>query len=306
MPEPLAYLNGQVVPQSQLSISVSDAGFVFGATATEFVRTFHGQLFRLDDHIERFRQSCELCRIPMAPSDGALKTAAEKLVEHNIALGTESKTPSVAQELALVMFATPGPLLHFGGPAAGPTLAMHTLPLLLDRYQRLFTDGARLIVPAIRNITSVDPRAKMRSRMHWWIAEQQAKDIDPQAWALLLDADGFITETAAANVLIVGKGMVLSPPLNSILNGITLRVVKDLCRHFGIPFAERPFTLTECQAADEVFLTGTAFGLAGVQSIDGAKLACPGPVMLRLQSAFYELVGLDIGLQFAGSSSYSR
>src|SRR5262245_12815895 len=102
MPELLAYLNGQFVPLAQLAIPVSDAGFVFGATATDFVRTFRGKLFRLSDHIERFRQSCELCRIPLTATDGELTAAAAKLVESN---GRSS-----AGELALILFATPGPL----------------------------------------------------------------------------------------------------------------------------------------------------------------------------------------------------
>src|SRR5262245_35040851 len=100
MPDPLAYLNGQFVRQATLSIHISDAGYFFGATATDFVRTFRGRLFRLDDHIERFRQSCELCRIPMTTSNADLKAAAERLVESNWRSSTA--------ELALIMFATPG------------------------------------------------------------------------------------------------------------------------------------------------------------------------------------------------------
>jgi branched-subunit amino acid aminotransferase/4-amino-4-deoxychorismate lyase len=176
---------------------------------------------------------------------------------------------------------------------------MHTFPLLFERYRRLFTDGARLVVPAIRNISAIDPRAKMRSRLHWWIAEQQVKEIDPLAWALLLDADGYITETAAANVLIVQSGSVLSPPRDSILHGVSLRVVEELCGRLGIPFVQRQATLADCRDADELFLTGTAFGLAGVSAIDGHAIAWPGPITMRLLAAFSDLAGLNIADQFA-------
>src|SRR5262245_32701978 len=93
MPEPLAYLNGQILPLAQLAIPVADAGFVFGATATDFVRTFHGKLFRLNDHIERFLQSCELCRIPMSASAGELEAAAVRLVEENLQLTAAAPSP---------------------------------------------------------------------------------------------------------------------------------------------------------------------------------------------------------------------
>jgi branched-subunit amino acid aminotransferase/4-amino-4-deoxychorismate lyase len=52
--------------------------------------------------------------------------------------------------------------------------------------------------------------------------------------------------------------------------------------------------LVECQAADEAFLTGTAFGIAGVKSIDGVEVGWPGPLTCQLQAALSELVGLDI------------
>ena len=104
--------------------------------------------------------------------------------------------------------------------------------------------------------------------MHWWIAEQQVRDIDPHAWPLLLDAEGFVTETAAANFLIVRDGTVLSPPRSSILNGISLRVTEEICQQLSIPFREAPLTPIDCQHADEAVLTGTAFGLAGVSALD--------------------------------------
>src|SRR5207249_5359782 len=120
----------------------------------------------------------------------------------------------------LVMLATPGPLPHYLGWSAEtmspafaahmhdvgpPTYLMHTFPLPFVRYRKLFTDGATLVVPPTRHVsaTSIDPRAKIRSRMHWWIAEQEAKGIDPAASALLLNATGHVTETSAANFLVV-------------------------------------------------------------------------------------------------------
>src|SRR4051812_27163681 len=238
MPEPLAYLNGRYLPQSQAALTLHDAGFVFGATVTDLARTFRRQPFRLADHIARFRRSCTLCRVPLPPDDAELKEIAERLIDHNAGL------LAAGQELALVLFATPGPIGYYlgqpGSPGDGPpTLGLHTFPLPLARYRPLFADGARLVVPPTRHVpaASVDPRAKMRSRMSWWIAEQEAKDIEPGASALLLDADGFVTETAAANVLIVRDGTVLSPPRSCILGGVSLQVVEELCAELGIPFA---------------------------------------------------------------------
>jgi branched-subunit amino acid aminotransferase/4-amino-4-deoxychorismate lyase len=291
MIDAVAYINGRFVPMQALTVPVSDAGFVFGATVTDLVRTFRHRLFRLDDHLARFRRSCESCRVPLLINDAELREAAERLVDNAMETG----------ELALVLLATPGPIGHYAGSSESgpPTVMMHTFPLPFDRYRKLFSDGAVLVVPPTRPVPAecVDPRAKVRSRMHWWIAEQQARDIDPSAAALLVDSAGHATETAAANFLIVNDGTVLTPPRDTVLNGVSLRVVEELCGKLGIPFAERPLTVVECQSADEAMLTCTSYCVAGVRRLDGVELPWPGPVWRRLLAAWSERVGVDIEAQ---------
>src|ERR1700730_13372884 len=141
MPEPLVYLNDRFIPQGQAYLGFNDAGFIFGATATDLCRTFRHQLFRLPYHLDRFRRSCDLCRIPQPLGDDELAGLATRLVEHN------SRLLPPAGELALVMFATPGPIGYYagqsGGPGDGPpTLGMHTFSLPFHRYVPLFRAGA--------------------------------------------------------------------------------------------------------------------------------------------------------------------
>jgi branched-chain amino acid aminotransferase len=300
---PLAYFQGKLRPQTEALLPLNDAGFVFGATVTDLCRTFRQRLFRLADHLARFRRSCTHARIPQPVADADLARTAEQLVAHNAALLAPD------QDLALVMFATPGPIGYYLGEADGPgdappTLGMHTFPLPLARYVRLFEQGARLIVPSTRHVPAVcvDPRLKQRSRLHWWLAEQEAHLADPAASALLLDADGHITETAAANFLAVRGGTVLTPPRQSILGGISLRVVEELCGELGIPFAERALTLYDCLTADEALLASTPYCLAGVSRIQGVDLPWPGPVWRRLLDAWSQKVGLDIRQQITAAA----
>ena len=93
---PLVYLNGQFT-DTALSVPVLDAGFVFGATVTDRVRTFNRRLFRLDDHLARFRESCRLCRVPLPVGDADLRSGATDLALHNASLlppGGTNKKPS--------------------------------------------------------------------------------------------------------------------------------------------------------------------------------------------------------------------
>lgn len=298
MSEPLAYFNGRFIPQAEVRLGYNDAGFIFGATATDLCRTFRHHLFRLPDHLDRFRRSCDLCRIPQPLSADELAGLATRLVEHN------SRLLPPASDLALVLFATPGPIGYYagqsGGPGDGPpTLGLHTFPLPFSRYLRLFREGARLLIPSTRHVPAdcIDPHAKQRSRLSWWLAEQEAHAVDASASALLLDLDGQVTETAAANFLVVRGGQVLTPPRRSVLGGVSLLVLEELCGELGIPFEERTLGVDDCLGADEALLTSTPYCVVGVSRLQGVALRWPGPVWQRLLHAWSQKVGLDISAQ---------
>ena len=110
----------------------------------------------------------------------------------------------------------------------------------------------------------------------------------------MLDLDGNVTETASANFLLVRAGTLISPPRETVLDGISLGVVGELAARLGIPMAHRPIPLEECHAADEALLTSTTFCLAGVRQINDRNIRCPGPMLGRLLQAWNAEVGLDI------------
>jgi branched-subunit amino acid aminotransferase/4-amino-4-deoxychorismate lyase len=139
----------------------------------------------------------------------------------------------------------------------------------------------------------------MRSRMHWWLAEREARRRRPGSQALLLNHEGHVTETATANFLLVKEGVVVSPPAGDVLPGVSLKVTRELCGQLGIPFVERPIKPEECGPAEEAILCSTPYCLAGVRDIDGRPLAFPGKILLSLLELWNEKVGLDIWSQFA-------
>ncbi|HEY2251955.1 MAG TPA: branched-chain amino acid aminotransferase, partial [Planctomycetaceae bacterium] len=63
MPEPLVFLNNNLVPASQAHLAIFDAGVVLGATVTEMTRTFNQQPYRLDDHLDRLFRSLKYTRM---------------------------------------------------------------------------------------------------------------------------------------------------------------------------------------------------------------------------------------------------
>jgi branched-subunit amino acid aminotransferase/4-amino-4-deoxychorismate lyase len=274
MSEPIAFVNGRFVPAAQVAIPLSDAGLVWGAVVTDRLRTFGGRPFRLDEHVQRFRQSCELARVPQPRPRSELAAVAERLIAENWA----------GHDLSIVWLATPG-------PGSEPTLVAYTQPIDLSRIDRLRRHGGCLVTSPAG--LAIDPRIKHRSRLPWWIATRDAYELGAEP--LFVDPAGHILETPSANVVAVLNGVLTSPPAGTILDGISLRVVRELCRSRAIPLAETPFTVSDLDQASEVLLTNTTYCVAGVSRIDDRPVPFPGPILNRLLDAWTELVGVDVG-----------
>src|SRR5262249_12710300 len=138
-----------------------------------------------------------------------------------------------------------------------PTICIHTFPLPFQRWAKQMAEGVHLVTPAIRHIPPecLDPALKNRSRLNYFLAEAEARQMDAAASALLLDLDGNVTETAAANFLMVKDGTILSPTPRNILPGISRAITLELADALGIPWYERDISLTQAEAADEAFIT---------------------------------------------------
>ncbi len=298
--EPLVFQNGRLIPASQAHLAIYDAGIVQGVTVTDMTRTFHHKLFRLSDHIDRFYRSLKYIRVDLGLSKAEFAEASEQLVAHN------SQLLHPDDELGLICFATPGEYRMYAGTGpsgapSSPTLVMHTFPLPWELWASKLQNGVHVITPSIRHVPPqcIDPKIKYRSRMHYYLADKEATLADPQAVALLLDLDGNVTETAAANFLIVERGTIVSPTQRNSLPGVSRQVVIELAAELGIPFVERDIQVFNVINADEAFLTGTTSCLMPVTKINGLSIGSgqPGPILERLRAAWNRQVGLDIQQQ---------
>jgi branched-chain amino acid aminotransferase len=294
MNQPIAFLNGQWIPAASATVSVGDAGFVQGTTIAEQFRTFGGKLFRLQEHLARLAQSLEIVGVDAGMSLDELGRTAEELAARNHAL------LAPGDDLGLAIVVTPGIYSTFA--AAGPmqpTLCLHTYPLPFHLYAQKYTDGQALVTT---DVEQVPPRCwpatlKCRSRMHYYLADRRAALADPQARALLLDAQGFVTEASTANLLIYREDEgVVSPRYSSILHGISLSVVVELAGRLGIPFGQRDLMPADVATADEVFLTSTSTCMLPVTRFNGRAIGDgrPGKVFAALLAAWSEMVRIGI------------
>ena len=295
MNEPIAWINGAVQPFAQTAVPVWDLGVVAGASVTEMARTFAHRPFRIEQHVERLTTSLAALGFPQPWSPKDLIIAANLVVKANAAL------ISSEQDLGIVLFSTAGSNpTYLAGNGCGTTTVVHTFVLPFDLWKTSLSKGVRLRIPQVRQIPDdCFPVAyKVRNRLHWWLADKQADEMEPGSKALLLDHDGFVTETSASCFYLVRDGGIVTPD-RGILKSLSSQVVEELAGSLGIPFARRPIPVAELDEADEAFLSSTPVCLLHVSYINGRSCGTTigGDVFNRLSKAWNELVGMDVAGQ---------
>jgi branched-subunit amino acid aminotransferase/4-amino-4-deoxychorismate lyase len=298
MPEPIAHLNGKWLPISEAAVSVFDGGFMQGVTVAEQLRTFGGQLFRLDLHLDRLARSLAIVGVDPGLARGEFARIATELAAQN------HKLLEDGDDLGLTIFVTPGPYAAFAAVARhkGPTVGIHTQPLPFGAFADKYDTGESLVVSDIRQVPAAcwPAELKCRSRMHYFLADRLARDREPGSRALLLDERGFVTEASTANILAYYRDVgLISPPRERILPGVTVAVIEELAGRLGIPFSHRDLTTDDVAAADEVLLCSTSPCVIPVTRLDARPIAGgrPGPISGQLQAAWSAMVGCDIVAQ---------
>jgi branched-subunit amino acid aminotransferase/4-amino-4-deoxychorismate lyase len=297
MAEPFAFLNGRFLPAAEMKIHVGDMGFVQGVTVAEQMRTFHGALFRLEQHLERLARSLEIIGVDPGMTNRQIAAMARRLASENRALLAEG------DDLALTLFVTPGLYPNYDPEGkSGPTLGMHTTPLPFRLWVDHYTHGQKLVMPDIVQVPAAcwPHELKCRSRMHYYLADRRARQVEPGARALLLDHEGRVTEASTANIVIYCReeGLV-SPPKEMILPGVSMSVVEELAAELKIPFTCRELLPEDVAQADEALLTSTSPCIVPAVSLNGKPIGegRPGEIFRRLLEAWNRRVGLDIVAQ---------
>ena len=294
MTEPVALLNGEFIPARELTVPVYDAGFMQGVTVSEQLRTFHGSLFRLDQHLERLNNSLTIVGLEHEVGIASLAEWAVELVARNHALLEQG------DDLGLSLFVTPGPYPpRAPAGAQGATIGMHTFPIPFHQWVNLYDQGQPLEVTDIRQVPAAcwPTKLKCRSRMHYYLADLHARRKDRGARALLLDASGYVNEASTANLVIYRRdeGLV-SPPREKILPGVSVAMLQTLAAEVNIPFIHREVTIDDVLAADEAMLSSTSPCLLPVRSLNGRDIgeASPGPVFWDAIKRWSDQVGVSI------------
>lgn len=291
MSDRIIYLNGAFVPESEAKVSMYDLSVMQGAAAFEMTRSFHHQHFKLPEHLDRLRHSCELLHIPLPADFDLLYSICQDVTERN-------HFPA-SDEHRLLIVVSPGcaPIYKdLDGVIRHSYSYVTDFPL---RYTvagmgRYFTEGVHCVTSKVQQVPTacVPSAAKHRSRLHFHLAQMEAPK---GTWPLLLNFQGYYngryTEAPGANIVYVVNRRVY-PIEEAALPGISMQTVKEL-----VPTEEDPNTMKE--VADEIWLTGTPFCMLPVVSLDGRPIGTgkPGPIYKKTLKRWNELVGLNIAKQ---------
>ena len=257
---PIGFLAGNWVPHGQLTVSVDDTGFRQGVTAVERLRTYHQSIFAADAHLSRWQHSTAELEITGLPSKTTIKNLLQELLDRNQTL------LDAEGELGITLFATPG-----AADVGTATFGMHVNRLNSQQNRQRRESGQPLIVTPIQQpAPECWPRTiKIRSRVHYHLADLAAHREDPAASGILLDSDNTVTETSIANLAIVIDGKIISPPADRVLGGITQGVMEQLAEELQIPWSKCPISVPDLMDADEVLLMGTDGGLWFANTVNG-------------------------------------
>jgi branched-subunit amino acid aminotransferase/4-amino-4-deoxychorismate lyase len=275
------YFCGEWVDAARARFTLDDRGCTQGVIAVERLRTHGGRLRFVADYVERLSRTTEwLGLIHAEPAEGYIAILNELVNRCKI-------IPGPRTDVAIVLLVSPGPV---GGPA---TVIAHAEPLHWERIERWIEFGQRLRVPSIPQIqATVWPRhLKVRNRLHYYLADREVQAIDPEASALLADANGDLTETSVANIAtIIGENFFV-PPAEHVLPGVTLKQVFRLAREQGLTVQERPITREVIWSSDEALLTGSTAGIWGLTHLDDQPIGTgkTGQLTRTLQRAWNHL-----------------
>jgi branched-subunit amino acid aminotransferase/4-amino-4-deoxychorismate lyase len=266
---------------------------VQGAAVAEKLRTFGGRIFRLGDHLDRLERSLQVIGVDPGLSRNQWIDTAEEIVKRNHPL------LAPGDDLNLSIFVTPGITTL---ESNSPTVCLQTNPLPFHLWVEKYRVGQFLATTPIEQIppSCWPPELKCRSRMHYFLADQLAARQFPSARAVLLDRDGFVTETSTTNILIFRKSEgLISPPSTKILHGISLAATFEIAGRLGIPCCEEELTEADLASADEIILTSTSSCLLPATQFNGHSVGNgrPGEIFHRLLAAWNDVVGLDIAGQ---------
>jgi len=277
------FIDGKYYDERNAKISVFDHGLLYGDGVFEGIRAYNGRVFKLKEHIDRLFCSAKsiLLTMPMAHAE-IMRAVVETCRRNKVRDGY----------VRLVVTRGVGTLgLNPNGCKRGSVI------IIAGKIQlyppELYHRGMEIVtVPTTRNLhNAVNPAIKSLNYLNNILAKIEANNAGCEE-AVMLNAEGFVSECTGDNIFIIKEGQLSTPPLSAgALYGITRRVVMEIAEESGYRVAEPNLTRHDLFNADECFLTGTGAEIVPIVKIDGRVIGDgkPGTITQKLVGQYHAL-----------------
>jgi branched-chain amino acid aminotransferase len=278
------WIDGTLVEKSEARLSVYDHGLLYGDGIFEGIRVYNGAIFQCDAHLDRLWNSAKAIRLQIPMSRQQIIEAMEQTVKAN------NFTDCY---IRLVVTRGVGDLGLDPRKCSKPTVFI--INDLIAVYPKEMYDKGMAVITAsvIRNHpNALSARIKSLNYLNNILAKIEANDAGVSE-AIMLNHEGNVSECTADNIFVVRDGQVQTPTTHDgILEGVTRKVIIDLCRKLNIPILETTLQRHDLYIADEMFLSGTAAEVIAVTKIDGRTIGGgeAGPLTRRMMEAFHKHV----------------
>ena len=281
------WFDKKYVLTEKAKVPITTHAIHYGTSIFEGIRAYWNgknlHVFRLDEHVKRFRRSGQFYNISLNYSDKVISDAIIGICKKN----------NIKKSCYIRPFYFVGDYginLHVTEKA--PTnVAIFTFP-----FGDLFNkNGITAGVVSWRKFSdaSTPTQAKMGGNyLNSIIATQEAKRNGFDE-AILLDHNGNVSEAPGENIFIVRDGQLLTPSLaSSALEGITRDAIIKIAKDLDIDFVERDIARSELIISEEIFLTGTAAEITPIISMDSKKIGNgkPGDITKKMMQEYTDIV----------------
>ncbi len=281
------YLDGKFVEETEAKVSVFDHGVLYGDGVFEGIRLYGGNIFRLEEHLERLEYSAKAILLTLPMTRAELREATAETCRQN---GLQDAY------IRLVVTRGIGDLGLAPWSCSKPTVFIIASKIALYPQEHYDNGLSIVTVPTRRiNPAALPPTIKSLNYLNNILAKIEARQFGALE-AIMLNDQGYVAECTADNIFIVHKGVLLTPAAsNGALKGVTRGAVLDIAGELGLTAREANLTRYDVWCADECFLTGTGAEVIPVVKLDGREIgdAKPGPVTRSVAAAFRRRVRVE-------------